>query len=280
MTLGLLLADMSDPVHGQIAAGFEEEAGLDGYTVLIVTGLNQPAREAQALRVFIERGVDGIALVSSVIDPAEAQERVGLAPIVVVQPDHARSARRGDPLPPGVIQTDDASGVAAAARHLLACGYRRILYLGSGDRPSNWIRRDAAANVVMGSPGATFRDVELGLDAWRAPDQVAAAAMAEAPDAVVCYDDKLALALLDGLRDHGVRVPEEVGVVGFDGIPFAALSNPRLTTVLTPTTQMGRLAARALIRSIGSDEVAPGRLLPVELVVRESTRVRGERDGR
>lgn len=271
-TLGLLLADLSDPVHGQVASGFEAEAAAHGYTVLIVAGFNEPEQETRALGVFVERGTDGIALVSSVIDPDEARERAAPAPIVVVQPDHPSVRRAGQP-PAGVIQTDDVGGVEAAVRHLLDCGYRRIAYLGAGDRPSNLVRRTAAEAVVRAAGGErTLREVPLDPDAWRRPDLVGAAVAADLPDAVVCYDDKLALALLDGLRDHGVRVPEDVGVVGFDGIPFAAVSNPRLTTVLTPTAELGQLAARALVGAITTGERVEGVVLPVELAVRESTR--------
>ncbi len=84
-------------------------------------------------------------------------------------------------------------------------------------------------------------------DAWRAPEEVAAAMAADLPEAILCYDDKLALGLMDALRALGIRVPDDVGLVGFDGIPFTAISNPRLTTVTTPTRDLGRLAAAALI---------------------------------
>jgi DNA-binding LacI/PurR family transcriptional regulator len=107
-------------------------------------------------------------------------------------------------------------------------------------------------------------------DAWRDPEVVAASLPTPTPDAVVCYDDKLALALLDGLRSRGVRVPDDVSVIGFDGIPFAALSNPRLTTVATPTLEMGRVAARSLVAAIGTGSLPRGLVLPTELVVRES----------
>jgi DNA-binding LacI/PurR family transcriptional regulator len=101
--------------------------------------------------------------------------------------------------------------------------------------------------------------------------QLAAEIAADLPDAVVCYDDKLALALMDALRDIGLRVPEDVGVVGFDGIPFAAIANPRLTTVAVPTAELGRQAARLLIDAVHTGVLPDGVLLPVEIVVREST---------
>ena len=110
------------------------------------------------------------------------------------------------------------------------------------------------------------------MDAWRDPADLAAEIAADLPEALVCYDDLLALALMDALRGLGVRVPDDVGIVGFDGIPFAAISNPGLTTVAVPSAEMGRAAAASLIRAVHEGELPDGVMLPVELVVRESTR--------
>jgi DNA-binding LacI/PurR family transcriptional regulator len=111
-------------------------------------------------------------------------------------------------------------------------------------------------------------------DAWREPGPLAEAIATDLPEALVCYDDKLALSLMDALRRLGIRVPDDVAIVGFDGIPSTAISNPRLTTVTTPSGEMGRLAAASLIRAIKDGSPPEGRRLEPELVVRESTRAR------
>ncbi len=273
-TLGLLLADLGDPVHGQVAAGFEEEAASHGYTVIIVAGSNVPDHERAAIDVFVEHGTDGIALVSAVLDPGEARERAGHErPLVIVQPDSPGILRERSVPIDGLIQTDDAGGVRAAARYLLETGHRRILYLGAGGRSSDVVRRDAATAVLREAGVALPMTITLADDAWRTPALVAAAVGEPLPDAVLCYDDKLALALLDGLRARGVRVPDDVSVVGFDDIPFAALANPRLTTVSTPTNELGRLAARSLALAIRDGRLPPGQVLATALAVRESVSV-------
>lgn len=278
--LGLLIADLSDPVHGQVAAGFEEEAARHGYTVVFVTGSNRLEGERRAIRVFVEHGADAIALVSCVIDPAEARDLAGPdRTLIVVQPDHAGMLRSRSGPPDGSVATDDVGGVGLAVRHLLATGHSRVMYLGSGDRPSDRLRQRAMQRVLDEAGLRAVATVTLAEDAWREPARVAAAIPAPLPDAIVCYDDKLALALLDGLRTAGVRVPEDVSVTGYDGIPFAALSNPRLTTVATPTVEMGRVAARNLIDAIRAGRLPPGQVLPTELVVRESVREAGPRRG-
>jgi len=272
-TLGLLIPNLSDPVHGQIASGFEEVASAAGFCVMMVAGEDHPARERVAIKVFAEHGADAVAIVSSAISPKEARERVDPARLVLVQPDHRSLPRRDGPVIPGVILTDDAAGVRAAVEHLVDCGYRRIAYVEGEGGAANAFRSAAAAAALRDrGVRAGLRIVPATEDAWRAPDALAAAISADLPDALVCYDDKLALALMDALRQRGTRVPEQLGIVGFDGIPYTAISNPRLTTVSTPTGEMGRLAAASLIRAIRDGTPPEGRRLAPELVVRESTR--------
>jgi LacI family transcriptional regulator len=278
-TLGLLIPDFGDPVHGQVAAGFEQEAALAGYTVMFVAGGAMPANERRALQVFLERSTDGVCLVSCSLDPAEARRRAGAMPLVVAQPDHPPLVKRLDQLPDGTIRTDDASGVEQVIRHLVESGHRRFLYLGAGTTASNSLRSTTMTRVLREQPGRRVRAVNLAADAWRSPDTVAAAVGSAPPDAIVCYDDKLALSLIDGLRRRGIRVPNDVVVTGFDDIPFAAISRPHLTTVITHAAEMGRVAARTLVAAIAGEPMAPAAVLPVELVVRESTLTPARRAG-
>jgi LacI family transcriptional regulator len=268
---GLLLSDLGDPVHGQVAAGFEMEAAEAGYSVIIVAAANVPDEERRSMTVFMERATDGICLASSVLDPDEAISRAGAVPVAIVQPDNDLRTRAREELPRGTIQTDDTSGVEQAVRHLLAMGHRDIVYLGSGNRSTNRLRQAAAERVVREMIDRPMRAVMLPDRAWTDPEVVGAALGPRPPHAVVCYDDKLALALLDGLRMRGVTVPRDVAVTGFDDIPFARLANPRLTTVATPVVEMGRMAARALIDATVTGELPPSRTMPVELVIRESS---------
>jgi LacI family transcriptional regulator len=269
--LGLLLSDLSDPVHGQVAAGFELEAGAAGYTVIIMAARNVAADEQRALTVFVERSADGICMASSTLDPDQARARAGACPVVVVQPDHPRILEDPATLPAGTIRTDDASGVEQAVSHLLGLGHRDIGYVGAGARATDILRCVTAQRVVREELGIELRVIHVPEDAWTDPKPLGEALGPKPPRAVICYDDKLALALIDGLRMRGLTVPRDVAVVGYDGIPFAALSNPRLTTVATPTVEMGQLAARSLIDAIDTGSLTPPRTLPAKLVVRESS---------
>ena len=273
-TLGLLLPDLRDPVHGQVASAFEQEARQQGYVVMVVAGERDLARERLALRAFAEHGTDGVAVVSGVLPPNELRERVDPDRLVLVWPDHRSLPRREGPTVPGVIQTDDASGVRAAVDHLVDSGCRRIAYAESGRRASNTIRAETVAATLRDRGiRAPMRRFPAPVDAWRAPAALAAEIAVDLPEALVCYDDQLALGLMDAFRGLGIRIPDDLGIVGFDGIPFAGISNPRLTTVVVPSAEMGRVAAASAIQAVLDGRLPDGVLLPVEMVVRESTRV-------
>ncbi len=278
--LGLLLANLSDPVHGQIAAAFKETAWASGYRVIIAAGMQDPALERTALRIFTEHAAEGIAMVSCVLAPSEAQTRTRPDRLIMVQPDHRRVRRYRGPLLAGVIMTDDASGVEMVVDHLVATGHQDIAYVGSGDRASSTVHREAVARALRrhGIHRAVDR-YPSAADGWsgQGHDEIAALIAAAPPDALICYDDMLALGLMDALRQRGIQAPQDISIVGFDGILFAGLSNPRLTTVSTPLSELGQLAAASLISTIQSGTLPPARVLPVELVIRESTGVRGPR---
>jgi LacI family transcriptional regulator len=271
-TLGLLFVDLSDPFHGMVAQGFEMAAGEAGYTVIFASGLSDPVRERRALKVFAEHGMDGIALVSSVLDPREAWSRAEPTKVMLVQPDHRLASPGHEPLPDGVVRSDDVGGVEQIVDHLIAQGYRDVGYVGAGVLPSNAIRREAAARRLRQlGVRRPLRRFQAGLEGYRTPDAVAAIIEQSLPEALICYDDKLALALLDALRRRSIRVPDDVAIVGYDDVPFAAIANPRLTTVSTPTHEVGEIAARGLIGAIQTGRLPPAVLLPVRLTVREST---------
>ena len=176
-TLGLLLPDLRDPVHGQVASAFEREARHAGYGVMVVAGERDLARERLALRIFSEHGTDGVAVVSSVMSPKELRERVDPDRLMLVWPDHHTMPRRvGQPIP-GVIQTDDASGVAAGDDHLVDNGSRRFGYVESGVRASNTIRAETVAATLRA------RGIEEPVRAFNGPiDPVASAGRARRGD--------------------------------------------------------------------------------------------------
>lgn len=269
--LGLLLDELADPVHGKVAAGFEEAAANLGLAVFIMTGLHDPEREQRALRAFVEHRADGIVLASCVSEPADVHALAPAERVVFVQPDYPSLATGNEPPERGVVRTDDIAGVTAIVQHLVDRGYRRLTYVGPGTGASGIMRRAAAEAALARVSLGPLRFIDAGIDGWRDPSAVAESIAADLPEAIVCYDDKLALSLLDALRSNGIRVPDDVALTGFDGIPAARQSSPRLTTIDAPSVDVGRRAVEMLAASVRDGVMPPSQMLQVRLIVGDST---------
>jgi LacI family transcriptional regulator len=273
-TLGLMVGDFIDPFHAIMTAGFERAARARGYTVVIATGFGDLELERAALRVFVEHRNDGVALLSTVIDPDEIRSVLRPDRLVLVQPEHLHLADAGSGMERGAITVDDVGGANLAVEHLVSLGCRSIGYVGVGMIATNIRRRTAVEQAVAAAGLPPARIFKAGPEGWRAPGIVAAQVARDRPDGLICYEDKLALALMDALRGFDIEVPRDVALISFDGIPFAALARPRLTTITTPMEEMGRLAVDMLLDSIDAGEVGPSVVLPVELTIAESTQRR------
>jgi DNA-binding LacI/PurR family transcriptional regulator len=271
-TVGLLLPDVADPMHGQVAMAVEQAAATQGYTVLLANGLSDPARERRALEVFTAQRVDGIVLAGSMLSPQETLGLVNPSPVVFIEGENISLAGYKHDLPVGSIRVDDVCGIEAVVAHLRECGYRRIAYVNGPDVASNVTRRDGALRILAaaGLTGALFPHPG-GVESLGAQNAVVAGVTAERPEALICYDDVIALGMMDALRDSGLRTPDDIAIVGFDDIPFAGISNPRLTTVAQPSEEVGRRAFAMLLVGIKTGELPPSIVLPVRLIVRESS---------
>lgn len=270
-TFGLLIPDLTDPVHGQLATGFEQQAAAAGYSVIIATTLRDPANERRSLEVFAGSRVDGIAVWGSFENPSDVVAAVGPSPVVFLATENPRLARSREPALVGSIRADEATGIRDLVRHLIEQDRRRFVYVGGPVAASNLVRRTAASEALDAAGlRRALTTISAGDTGWRSPAALVERIQARAPDAIICYDDKLALALIDALHAANVPVPESVAVAGFDDIPFAAISNPRLTTIAQPVEKMARRAVEMLVSAIRDRVMPPSEVLPVQLVVRES----------
>ena len=271
-TLGLLIPDAIDPIHGEIVTGFEQEAAAHGYTVMLGNGFDDPAHERRALEMFAMYRTDGIALLGSVLRQRETRLMTRPSPVVFVNGEHPSLAGYQGDLPQGCIRADDIQGMDAVTRHLFEGRYRRFAYVTGPGNASDLTRREAIARTLKAL------NVSEPLHVYDAPSRygeidgaLIAAIAKDRPDALICYDDKLAFQILDLLRERALTAPRDVAVVGFDDIPFARMANPRLTTVAQPAVEMGRRAAAMLLTAIRTGTMPRSIQLPVRLIVREST---------
>lgn len=274
-TVGFVVANFADPFHGSVAEGIEEEAARHGYDMFIASTAVDPERELQTVRSFQGRQVDAILISSSRVGSryAELLSEMDI-PIVLIN-NHAD----GEAL--HAVNHDDYGGSRALMAHLLARGCRRIGYLGNGragransERHRGW----ADALAEAGLPAAVAALGPNGRSPGGVEGTLALLAEAEAcwggpPDAILCYNDTMAMGALSSLRRKGLRTPEDVAVTGFDDIDAAAYTHPALTTWRQPRREMGVEAMRMVL-----DLLEPNRRSAVpavkemtgSLVVRES----------
>jgi LacI family transcriptional regulator len=268
MSIGVVTQAIDSPFYGVALRGIEEELEAAGYSPLFVSGHWDAAREARCIDVLRSRRVDGIIVLTGRLSDDALRACARQIPVVVT----GRTLR--SPLIYS-LDFDDFQGAHLATQHLLALGHQQIAFIaGDASRPDAMARHQGyraaleAAGVAYDPdlvvPGKYF---ELsGLEA------VQRLLQGDKPfSAVFASNDQMALGACMGLQRHGLRVPQDVSVIGFDDLPASEFSNPPLSTVHQPVERLGRLAAAAML-SMLSGELPDMVLPPPRFVQRETCR--------
>jgi DNA-binding LacI/PurR family transcriptional regulator len=271
-TLGLIITDIQNPFYPELVRAVEDAARAVDHSVMLVNGAEDPERERRALEELAERWIDGIIIAASQMTARHTDWLAGATiPIVLVN-------SRVPDVPIPAILSDNRAGGRLAAEHLLDLGHRRVGYLTAPSQNAAVVERVAGARDALAAVGIDpiSMPVEEG-DGHVVGGQVAMARLLRRhPEltGILCYNDLTAIGAMRALKAAGRRVPDQVSVVGFDGIDLAEYVEPPLTTVAQQTTEMGRWAVERLVRASGGGE-APERdltiFLPVTLRRRGST---------
>lgn len=270
-TIGILLPDISNPFFPELVKGVQLLADDRRYTLLLLNTEASAIREASALSTLRGKRVDGVVMVGLTTRPEQIKEVLGTEiPVVVLD----RAMRPGSFT---VVRLDHARGAAMAMTHLVDLGHRRIAHI-AGPRGLELSRqRSAAYRSALRRVGQPA-DPRLLLrgDFSELGGSVAVEQLLDAGvdfTAVFAANDLSAIGAIRALRTHGLRVPDDVSVIGFDDIQLAGYVTPALTTIRQPTYAMGRRAAELLIDAVqGTGSLTPRTVLfEPELVVREST---------
>ena len=265
-SIGVLVPDLNDHYATQVLAGVEEFLMEEGYFYLTVSHRRKPNLIEEYPRLLLDRSVEGFIVVDTLLEH-------GLKLPVVAVAGH----RKIDGVTNVVL--DQRRAAELSLRHLYQLGHRKIAFMRGGSHSSDaderWecqmmVARELKLEVL---PELTTQIMtrdstpEMGF----APANELMNRGAEFT-AVVCYNDVSAIGAIRAFMDRGLRVPNDISVVGFDDIQSAAYHNPSLTTIRQPLQQMGIVAARILLQRIRGQASFPDAvpILP-ELVIREST---------
>jgi LacI family transcriptional regulator len=275
--IGLVVLDVANPFFTDVARGVEHEASAAGLSVILCNSDDQLSKETRYLELLEEHRVQGI-LITPVVGADErlAQLQQRGTPVILVD---SRSPADGQ----CSVAVDDVLGGEVAVSHLLGCGHERIAYVGGplgyrqvADRREGAIRalqhvgkdeddlliiETAALNVSAGQQaGSVIGDLP-------GPQR---------PTAAFCANDLIALGLLQEMTRRQIKVPDDLAIVGYDDIEFAAAAAVPLSSVRQPRQQLGRTAAQLLLdEAVGADEHQHRQVIfQPELVVRLSSSLR------
>jgi LacI family transcriptional regulator len=266
--LGLIVSDIGNPFFPALIKSFQNEASAKGFDLLLLDTNYSPERTEACVRKMIENKVWGVAVMTSEWEPLLFRElaahRVALAFLNVGVPGKYVSN----------IRVDYSRGFHQVIDHLQRLGHHEIVFIAGPPTLRYAVMRHQAVIDALNQRGLGStrtlegnHTVDGGMAAVRSM-----LASRSLPTAILCSNDLTAIGVLKALAEAGVRVPEEVSVVGYDDIDFAHLTHPPLTTVLVSRAQLGKLAFEALMNMLRfKHRKGAEYLVETELVIRQST---------
>lgn len=269
MSIGVLTQFIDSPYYGEALRGIEDELHKANYVPLFVSGHWNEAEEKNRLFMLQERKVDGIIVLTGKLADDTLIEMAAHIPVVV-------TGRRLSG--PGLfsIDFDNSEGASLAVRHLHALGHRRVAFIsGPLDHP------DAAERLQGYKEEVRLKGMDIDEElvvvsdyqeagGFRAMNTLLSARVQFT--AVIAANDQMAYGARLALHRSGLRVPEDVSLIGFDDLPHSAFTLPPLTSVRQSVYEIGASAAKAMFDLLNKKN-PPSRLVEAELVVRESTRI-------
>ncbi|EHM49802.1 HTH-type transcriptional repressor CytR [Yokenella regensburgei ATCC 43003] len=270
-TILVIVPDICDPFFSEIIRGIEVTAAQQGYLVLIGDCAHQNQQEKTFIDLIITKQIDGMLLLGSRLPfDASIEEQRNLPPMVMAN-EFAPELE----LP--TVHIDNLTAAFNAVNYLHELGHQRIgCIAGPEEMPLCHYRLQGYVQALRRS-GLTVDPhyIARGNFSFEAGGQALAQLMAlpKPPTAVFCHSDIMALGALSWAKRHGIRVPEDLSIIGFDNISLSEFCDPPLSTVAQPRFRIGQEAMLLLLDQLHGQNVSSGsRLLDCELVVRGSTR--------
>lgn len=269
-TLGMMIPNNSNPYFAEIIQGIEDESFKLGYNIILCNSYDDPKKQAAYTRVLMEKRIDGLILVSSGSDE-ELNQLLNDEGIPKVLVDREVPGLIAD-----FIEADHEQGGYLATKYLIDLGHRNIACVAgpqnlllSSDRVHGYRRALQEAGIPLRDDFLTYSDFtsEGGFNAMQQ-----LLALPQRPSAIFLSNDLMAIGGLCAAQQAGVRIPEQLSIMGYDDIALASFSTPRLTTIAQPKYEIGVLTAQVMVARIRNAELPWRReMLQTKLVIRQST---------
>jgi LacI family transcriptional regulator len=265
-SVGVLVPDLNDTYATQVLTGVEEFLIEEGYFYLTASHRRKPDLIEEYPRLLLDRSVEGFILIDTVLEHSMK------LPVVAVAGHRTFEGVTN-------VVLDQRRAAELLLRHLVQLGHRKIAFMRGGSHSSDADERweylmAVARDLKLEIPPELKVAIEMKVSTPAMGFGPASELMSRGAEftALVCYNDLSAIGAIRALKDRGLRVPEDVSVVGFDDILSAAYQNPSLTTIRQPLQQMGLTAARILLQRIRGQATFPDAVsIQPELMIREST---------
>lgn len=269
-TIGMMIPNNSNPYFAELIQGIEDAAFKLGYNIILCNAYDDAKKQAAYLRVLMEKRIDGLILVASG-DDEELSEILRDMPMPKVVVDREVKGVDAD-----FIEADHETGGYLATKYLIGLGHRAIACVSgpmhlppSRDRVVGYRRALQEAGIGFNSHFLVHSDFtsEGGFSAFKH-----LLSLSDRPSAIFAGNDLMAFGGMCAANEAGVRVPDQLSVVGYDDIALASFSTPRLTTLAQPKYDMGQAIARTLVERINGGHQPPRRkMFRPELVERQSS---------
>lgn len=268
-TFGMVIPNNSNPYFAEIIRGVEDRCYAAGYNVILCNSNDDAERQASYFRVLAEKRVDGLIFVATGSDAVVRATLGEIATPLVFLDREVAGMSDGD-----LVEVNHGVGGEMACAHLLALGHPRVACISGPPGLSPSSKRRAGWKSALTAAGVERSESDLARGDFTARGGYLAMQVLlkhrARPSAVFVCNDLMAFGALAAAREAGIRVPEQLSVVGFDDIDLAAFSAPPLTTVAQPKQQIGTLAAELLL-----ERVELGRRQVRRLILEPQLKLRG-----
>ena len=269
-TLALIVSDIRNPFFAEVARGAEDAARTAHCDLVLCNSDLDARKQIEYVHSLLEKRVDGILMNSVAVLSRAQQQDLAKVPVPIVLLNRAASRRTFS-----TVLADNEAGGALAAQYLVKLGHRVLAHITGPRHHGNMTgRAHGFLKAVAAMPDMPEPIVLHGENTFQGGYQLTQQVLRENPQATAIFaaNDIMAFGAARAIHESGRRIPEDISLIGFDNLELSTVIHPPLTTIHQPKYELGKAAVEILLRltAKGSDRMPEHRILPVELIERQS----------